>query len=91
MRKYELTIVFRPKLDDKARKKLLETVKDWLKDVKVSKEEEWGQKPLAYPIKKEQAGYFVMLQLEGESLPSDVERRLLQTDEVLRHLLIRTK
>ena len=91
MRNYELTLVLRSKLDDKARKKILESVKGWLKNLKVNKEEEWGQKPLAYPIKKEQAGYYVMLQLEGENLPSDVERRLFLADEVLRHLLIRTK
>lgn len=91
MRNYELTIVFRPKLDDKARKKVLDLIKEWLKDIKIVKQGDWGQKPLAYAIKKEQAGYYIMLQLEGENLPADVERRLLQTDEVLRHLLIRTK
>ena len=91
MRKYELTLILRSKLDDKGRKKVLESVKGWIKDLKITKEEEWGQKPLSYPIKKEQAGYYVMLQLEGENLPVDVERRLFLSDDVLRHLLIRTK
>ncbi|HUD44791.1 MAG TPA: 30S ribosomal protein S6 [Patescibacteria group bacterium] len=91
MRIYELALVLRTKLSDKDRKKVVDTLKEWLKDMKVTKEEEFGQKPLAYPIKKEAAGYYLTLHLEGETIPVDVERRILQTDEVLRHLLIRTK
>lgn len=89
MRQYELTMVLRSKLDEKGRKKLLDNVKSWLKEAKITKEEEWGQKPLAYPIKKEIAGYYVMFQIQAEKLASDIEKRLIQTDEVLRHLLIR--
>lgn len=91
MRQYELTMVFRTKLEGKERTKLLETIKSWMPDAKVTKEEEWEQKPLSYPIKKEVAGYYVMLQLEAESMSADVERRLLLNDEILRHLLIRAK
>ena len=91
MRLYELVLVLRTKLSDKDRKKVIETIKGWLQDVKVTKEEELGQKPLAYPIKKEVAGYYAVLYLEGETMSSEVERRILQTDDVLRHLLIRTK
>lgn len=91
MRLYELALVLRTKLSDKDRKKVVGTVKNWVKDMKVLKEDELGQKPLAYPIKKETAGYYLTLHLEGEKISADLERRLLQTDEVLRHLLIRTK
>ncbi len=91
MRLYELALVLRTKLSEKDRQKVLDQIKDWLKDVKVTNVEELGQKPLAYPIKKENAGYYAVLHLEGENLPGDVERRILQSEDVLRHLLIRTK
>lgn len=92
MRIYELVLVLRPSLNEKDRKKFTDTVKEWLKETKVSKEEEWGQKPLAYPIKKEAAGYYHFLQLESENaLPAGLEKRILDNDNVLRHLLLRTK
>ncbi len=76
----------------------LETIKAWLGDLKVVKEEDWGQKALAYAIKKEQAGYYYMWQLETAKdaaeeagVPADFETRVLRDDSVLRHLLLRTK
>lgn len=106
MRTYELALVLRPTLKEADRKKLLETIKDWLgKKIKVAKENDWGQKALAYPIKKEDAGYYFMLELEIEDanvsakdlktiptgVPEDLEQRILRTDSILRHLLLRTK
>lgn len=100
MRKYELVLVVRPSLKDVDRKKLLATVKDWLKDFKITKEDDWGQKPLAYVIKKEVAGYYTVLQFEGDPSASsgqdvgvekDFEQRLLRNNDIIRHLLLRTK
>lgn len=92
MRLYELVMVFRPSLKEADRKKLLETVKGWLKDVKFKKEEEWGQKPLAYPIKKEIAGFYILWQFESEEgVTKDFEQRLIRNDDIIRHLLLRTK
>jgi len=92
MRLYELVMVLRPSLSEADRKKLIESVKDMVKDLKITKEEDMGQKPLAYRIKKEIAGVYHALHLETDkSIPSDLERRLLQNDNIIRHLLIRTK
>ena len=82
----------RPSLSEADQKKLLGTIKEWMKDVKVVKEDNWGQKPLAYRIKKEIAGVYHQLFLETEnSIPQDVERRILHEDSIIRHLLVRTK
>ena len=92
MRLYELVLVFRPSLSEKERAKLLETIKGWFKEFKITKEEEWGQKPLAYKIKKELAGFYYDLNLEGEQgLPADFEKRLMENENVLRYLLLRKK
>lgn len=103
MRKYELAIVLRPSLKEADRKKLLETVKGWLGKAKVAKENDWGQKALAYPIKKEDSGHYYMFELEVEDpsykgtveerkggLPQDFEQRIIQNDSIIRHLLLRT-
>lgn len=104
MRTYELALVLRPSIKEADRKKFLGTVKEWLGKVTVVKEHDWGQKALAYPIKKEDAGYYFMWELEIEDpkvlakekhikggLPEDFETRLIRSDSVIRHLLLRTK
>lgn len=91
MRLYDLVLILRSSLSEKEREKLLETVKSWLKDVKIVKEESWGQKPLAYKIKRELSGHYHKLELEAETIPTDFEKRLLLQENVLRHLLLRTK
>lgn len=95
MRLYELVLVLRPSLKEADRKKFLATVKEWLKGVKV-KENDLGQKPLAYTIKKEVAGHYYQLMLEGDpstgsGLDKDFETRLVRSEHVLRHLMLRTK
>lgn len=92
MRLYDLILVLRPNLTDAKRKQALEAVKALLKNIKVVKEEDLGQKVLAYAIKKEQAGTFVKLALESEiGVTKDLESKLLQNDTIIRHLLLRTK
>lgn len=92
MRLYDLVLVFKTSLTDADRKKTLATVKEWLGDIKIESEDEWGQKPLAYKIKKELAGFYQVLHLAGENaIPADFETRLIRSDSVIRHLLIRTK
>jgi small subunit ribosomal protein S6 len=100
MRKYEFAFALRTSLKEADVKKLFETMKGWLgEEVKVTKEEDWGQKPLAYPIKKETAGHYYMWQLETQpnkagdptSPPKGFETNVIRNDGVLRHLVLRTK
>lgn len=92
MRNYQLVLVLRKSLTEANRKKLLETVKDMLKGAKFTKEEEWGEKPLAYTIARETSAYFVNFLFETkENLEKDLEKRLTTTDDIIRHLLLRVK
>lgn len=88
---YNLTLVLRSSLKDADKKKLLEGVKSALGKAKIT-EKEWGQKVLSYPIKKEVSGVFLNWSIEGDTvLSSDFEKKLFNNDNVLRHLLLRTK
>jgi ribosomal protein S6 len=91
MRTYELVVVMKQTVKEADRKKLLDQVKEWLGEAKITKENDWGQKALAYPIKKEDSGHYFQLFMEGETVPAGFETRLLQNASILRHLLIRTK
>ncbi len=92
MRIYELVLVLKTSLSDSQRKKTLDTIKGWLKDLKIVKEEQIGQKLLSYKIKKEDNGHFVRLLMEAkEIIPEDLEKKLLGEENILRHLLLRNK
>lgn len=92
MRIYDLVLIIKSSLSQAQRKKLLESIKEWLKDVKVKEEKSWGQKPLSYQIRKEVSGFYHQMMLETEKiLPLDFEKKLLAHEDVLRHLLIRRK
>lgn len=92
MRNYQLVLVLKTSLSEANRKKFLEYVKSLLKGAKFSKEEDWGEKALAYTIKKENSGFYInyLFELKDE-FSKDLEKKLLATDDVLRHLLLRVK
>lgn len=90
MRIYELILILKTSLPEAGKKKVLDGIKKMLKDTKI-KEEEWGKKELTFKIKKETAGFYVSLVLDGEAIPLDFEKKLLENEDILRHLLIRKK
>ena len=91
MRLYDLILVLKGSLSEAERKKLLDSVRDKLKEAKV-KDEEWGQKPLAYKTKRELAGYYHITKIEIENaIDPDIEKRLQANENVRRHLLLRRK
>ena len=92
MRLYDLVLILKTSLSEAQRKKLLDSVKEWFKEGKITKEESWGQKVLSYKIKKEDSGFYVLLTIESEvGVPLDFEKKILQNENVLRHVLIRKK
>ncbi|HLD38536.1 MAG TPA: 30S ribosomal protein S6, partial [Candidatus Nanoarchaeia archaeon] len=78
MRVYELVLVAKPSLTEALRKKMITGIKALLKDLKIVKENEVGQKTLAYKIKKEINGFYFDFTLEGENIPADFEKKLLE-------------
>jgi len=90
MRTYEFVFVLRP-IAEKDRKTLVDTIKSWIKDAKFTSEESWGSKALKYEIKKELTGFYYDFVFEIETIPADFERKLINNENVLRHLVIRKK
>lgn len=91
MRIYELALVLKPSLAEAQRKKLIDTIKDFLKGLKVTKTDEIGEKQLRYKIKKENKGYYLDFLFEGDNVPLDFEKKIFANENILRHLLIRRK
>jgi small subunit ribosomal protein S6 len=56
---------------------------------KVLKEEIWGRRKLAYPIKKQEFATYVTINLElPATVANELEREIRLTGEILRHLMI---
>ena len=90
MRTYEAMLIFRPEGD------LLAGGREFVKSLfsgsgcKVNKEEDMGDRPLAYPIKKSKRGFYVYYELEAE--PEGVhavDKALKLRNEILKYLFIR--
>jgi len=91
MRTYELVVMLKGSLSPEKRKKTTDGIKALLKDTKVTKEDVWGEKALMYPIKHEKSGYYMIWNIETEVLPADLEKKLYAHDDIIRHLLTKTK
>lgn len=88
MNNYALTLVIKPNLDEKARKELIEDVKK--KFGKLNKEEEWGMRDLAYPIKHQTKGFYVHFEFEAEPAKvPELDKFLKLEENLLRYLLVR--
>lgn len=92
MKNYQLVVILKTSLQEANRKKLIETLKTWVKSAKFTKEEEWGEKALSYTIKRENSGFYLNFLFEiKDEFAKDLEKKLIANDNVLRHLLLRTK
>jgi small subunit ribosomal protein S6 len=90
MRKYEVVYIVHPDLDSSAFKELNKTVEGWIKENggKVTKSDVWGKRRLAYPIRKQNEGQYVLLEAEMEpAYCSELERSLRLQESVMRHLV----
>ena len=93
MRRYEIVFIADPRLSDEEVVALTDEYKSILTRTggSVSREESWGKRKLAYPIQKLSEGYYVLLnvELDDTSPLPEVERRMEQSDKVLRYLTVR--
>ncbi|MBI2086073.1 30S ribosomal protein S6 [Candidatus Daviesbacteria bacterium] len=88
MNNYNLTLVLKPNLEEKARQALLESLKK--KFAKVEKEDLWGQRSLAYPIKKQTSGFYAHFVIEAEpKIAKELDKTLRSEEDVLRYLFVR--
>ena len=91
MQEYELTVLIHPDLEsdlEKPLKKLRELIKTT--GGKITKEDIWGKKKLAYPIRKENFAVYVGLDVElPPEAPLKISNSLNITDEILRYLLVK--
>jgi small subunit ribosomal protein S6 len=90
MREYELVFIVRPDLDDNSFKEVVEKVKGWITESggSVSKTDFWGKRKLAYVVRKQTEGQYVLLKIQIDPAFSvTLERNLRFHEPVIRFLI----
>lgn len=94
MRHYETTIIIAPNVGEEVAKEAITSIETELKErfegenIVVSL---WGKKPLAYPIRKFNEGFYGFYEYDSssESTISGLEARLRLNENVMRFLTVR--
>ena len=90
MRRYELMLLLRPDLEDDKLQSAVEKVTRAIVNAggSLSKVSPWGKRRLAYPIQHlREASYFLIHFDVEPSAVREIERGLLISEEILRHLV----
>lgn len=93
MRRYETTIIVHPSISQEERQAFFEKVTGLLatRNGILIRFDEWGQRRLAYEIKKETRGYYGFLEYCGDgALVKELERNIRLDDRSLKYMTICT-
>lgn len=92
MRKYEIMYILNSNLDETTRKDVIESLNKVLTDngAKISDVNEWGNRELAYEIKKQNRGYYVVTTLTSNDAKAinEFDRLSKINANVLRHMIV---
>ena len=91
MNKYESVIIVNPSVEEQDIKGLISKFTELInKHGKLEKVEEVGKKKLAYEIKKNSEGYYIVFNFEAEpSFIAELERVYRITDEVIKFIVVK--
>ena len=90
MREYEIIFIAHPDLEESAMNDVTEKVKGWVTETggSVTKADFWGRRRLAYPIRKQKEGQYVLFKIQMDpAFGATLERNLRFLEPVLRFLL----
>lgn len=91
-RKYEVIIIIDPKLEDEALEAVITKYSSLVTNNggELTKLDRWGKRRLAYEIKDNLEGFYVLMQFSAESaVAQEMERQIKISDDVIRHLIVR--
>lgn len=90
MRNYEVVFIVNPELDEAALTGLVDRVKAWITDAggSVAKVDLWGRRRMAYLIRKQREGQYVLVEAQiAPSFTAELERNLRFLEPVMRFLI----
>ena len=93
MNKYESVVIINPSVEEEKIKVLSQKFTDIINnDGKIEKIEDLGKKKLAYEVKKNKEGYYVVINFEANpDLIAELERNYRIMDEVIKFITIKAE
>ena len=91
MRQYETGFVLSPTLSEEETAQFVQQMAEVVaqKKGRMVKQDVWGKRRLAFPIKRFQEGVYVFFTYEGAGdISAELERRFKQTDSVIRFMTV---
>lgn len=92
LRDYETTFILMSDIDEADKNTVLERITKLIQDAggEILRVDEWGQRKLAYRVKKQLRGYYVYLRYTAPGdVIAEIERMLRQRDDVIRFLTVK--
>ena len=92
VRDYEALYIIRPDLDEEATDAVIERYNEAIARLGgvVTKTDKWGKRRLAYEIRDQLEGFYVLMTFQAPNEASrELDRLMRIADEVLRHLIVR--
>lgn len=92
MRRYETIFIVDADLPDDSIDELVERFGKIITDMKgiVVKIDKWGKRKLAYQIKKQQRGYYILMDFVGErTVVAELERNMKFDEKVLKYMSVK--
>jgi small subunit ribosomal protein S6 len=92
MRTYEVLFILSPQVPEEEASTLINDFKRVADSTgaKLTHEEAWGRRRLAYSIQKFTEGNYHLFVFESDSSLSELDRRMRNSDRILRHMIVRT-
>ncbi len=92
MQKYETIFILQSQLEEEKTEELIEKFKSVIEREggQISNLDKWGKRKLAYEVKKQKEGFYVLMNYTAPAHITDqLERSFKITDGVLRYLIVR--
>src|SRR5438309_3218306 len=92
MRTYEVLFILSPQVTEEESTALIAEFKRIAESTgaTMKSEDAWGRRRLAYPIQKFHEGIYHLFVFESAASLAELDRRMKNSDRVLRHMIVRT-
>jgi len=94
LREYELVLILDPEMEDEQVSATVDRMKQLVaaRGGELTDVNPWGKRKLSYPIKSHNEGNYIVTHFRMEpSQTAELEATLRLSEEVLRHLLVKTE
>ncbi len=92
MRTYEVLFILSPQVPEEEAASLITDLKRVAEGTgaRLMHEEAWGRRRLAYTIQKFTEGNYHLFTFDSDSSLSELDRRMRNSEQILRHMIVRT-